>query len=125
MRHNISRMPSRRRPGAANGSSNTPDNAPRLHPQPLTRSSKIAGSSSGGSMENTVKIVRFHRTGPAEVLQFDDLPLPKPGPGEVRLRVKSLGLNRAEVMYRNGQYLETPIPPSKNGYEASGIVEAV
>jgi len=28
-------------------------------------------------------------------------------------------------MYRNGQYLETPIPPSKNGYEAAGIIEAV
>jgi NADPH:quinone reductase-like Zn-dependent oxidoreductase len=76
-------------------------------------------------MSNTVKIVRFHKTGLAEVLQFDELPLPEPGPGEIRLRVKALGLNRAEVMFRNGQYLETPIPPSKNGYEAAGIIEAV
>ena len=76
-------------------------------------------------MSNTVKIVRFHKTGPAEVLQFDELPLPEPGPGEIRLRVKALGLNRAEIMFRHGQYLETPILPSKNGYEASGIVEAV
>src|SRR5271156_2402214 len=76
-------------------------------------------------MSNTVKIVRFHKTGPAEVLQFDELPVPEPGPGEIRLRVKALGLNRAEVMFRNGQYLETPVPPSKNGYEAAGIVEAV
>jgi NADPH:quinone reductase-like Zn-dependent oxidoreductase len=76
-------------------------------------------------MSNTVKIVRFHKTGPAEVLQFDELPLPEPGPGEIRLRVKALGLNRAEVMFRNGQYLETPVPPSKNGYEAAGIIEAV
>jgi len=76
-------------------------------------------------MSNTVKIVRFHKTGPAEVLQFDELPVPEPGPGEIRLRVKALGLNRAEVMFRNGQYLETPVPPSKNGYEAAGIIEAV
>ena len=76
-------------------------------------------------MSNTVKIVRFHKTGPAEVLQFDELPVPQPGPGEIRLRVKALGLNRAEVMFRNGQYLETPVPPSKNGYEAAGIIEAV
>ncbi len=76
-------------------------------------------------MSNTVKIVRFHKTGPAEVLQFDELPLPKPGPGEIRLRVKALGLNRAEIMFRNGQYLETPVPPSKNGYEAAGVIEAV
>src|ERR1700728_2779904 len=76
-------------------------------------------------MSNTVKIVRFHKTGPAEVLQFDELPLPEPGPNEVRLRVKALGLNRAEIMFRNGQYLETPVHPSKNGYEAAGIIEAV
>ena len=76
-------------------------------------------------MANTVKIVRFHETGPAEVLQFDELPMPEPGPGEIRLRVKALGLNRAEIMFRNGQYLETPVSPSKNGYEAAGIVEAV
>lgn len=76
-------------------------------------------------MSNTVKIVRFHQTGPAEVLQFDELPLPEAASGEVRLRVKALGLNRAEVMFRNGQYLETPVFPSKNGYEAAGIIEAV
>lgn len=76
-------------------------------------------------MSDTVKIVRFHKTGPAEVLQFDELPLPEPGQGEVRLRVKALGLNRAEVMFRNGQYLEAPILPAKNGYEAAGIIEAV
>jgi NADPH:quinone reductase-like Zn-dependent oxidoreductase len=76
-------------------------------------------------MSNTVKIVRFHKTGPAEVLQFDELPLPVPGPDEVRLQVKALGLNRAEIMFRNGQYLETPVHPSRNGYEAAGIIDAV
>jgi NADPH:quinone reductase-like Zn-dependent oxidoreductase len=76
-------------------------------------------------MSTTAKIVRFHKTGPAEVLQFDELPIPAPGPGEVRLVVKALGLNRAEVMFRNGQYLETPHPPAKNGYEAAGVIDAV
>ena len=76
-------------------------------------------------MSTTVKIVRFHKTGPAEVLRFDELPLPEPARGEVRLRVKALGLNRAEIMFRNGQYLETPVHPSKNGYEAAGVIEAV
>jgi NADPH:quinone reductase-like Zn-dependent oxidoreductase len=76
-------------------------------------------------MSSTVKIVRFHKTGPAEVFQFDELPLPEPGPGEIRLRIKALGLNRAEVMFRNGEYLETPIHPAKNGYEAAGIIEAI
>src|ERR1700733_5472524 len=76
-------------------------------------------------MSNTVKIVRFHKTGGPEVLQFDELPLPEPAQGEARLRVKAIGLNRAESMYRRGQYLEDPVLPSTNGYEASGIVEAV
>ncbi|HXN50261.1 MAG TPA: zinc-dependent alcohol dehydrogenase family protein [Bryobacteraceae bacterium] len=76
-------------------------------------------------MPDTVRIVRFHKTGGAEVLQLDEFPLPEPGVGEVRLRVKAIGLNRAEVMFRMGRYLQSPKLPSKIGYEASGIVEAV
>lgn len=72
-----------------------------------------------------VKIVRFHNTGGPEVLQLDELPLPEPASGEVRLRVKAIGLNRAEVMFRMGRYLAAPALPSKLGYEASGTVEAV
>ena len=71
-----------------------------------------------------VRIVRFHRTGGPEVLQLDELPLPEPGAQEVRLRVKAIGVNRAEVMFRMGRYLVDPKLPSKIGYEASGIVEA-
>ena len=73
----------------------------------------------------TAKIVRFHRLGGPEVLQLDDVPLPEPAAGEVRLRVKAIGLNRAETMFREGRYLVQPVLPSKLGYEASGIVEAV
>jgi NADPH:quinone reductase-like Zn-dependent oxidoreductase len=75
--------------------------------------------------EPTVKIVRFHQTGAASVLQIDELPLPEPAEGEVRLRVKAIGLNRAEVMFRQGRYLVEPILPAKLGYEASGTVEAI
>jgi len=71
------------------------------------------------------KIVRFHSVGGPEVLKIEELPIVEPGKGEVRLRVKAIGLNRAEVMFRRGQYLETPVPPSKLGYEAAGTVEAV
>jgi NADPH:quinone reductase-like Zn-dependent oxidoreductase len=55
----------------------------------------------------------------------DELPLPEPSTGEVRLRVKAIGLNRAEVMFRQGKYLVSPVLPSKLGYEASGIIEAI
>lgn len=76
-------------------------------------------------MAETVRIVRFHKAGGPEVLQVEELPMPEPGAGEVRLRVKAIGLNRAEVMFRNDQYLYRPSFPSKLGYEASGIVEAI
>lgn len=75
--------------------------------------------------QQTAKVVRFHQTGGPEVLQIEELPLPEPGAGEVRLRIKAIGLNRAEVMFREGKYLVNPTLPSCLGYEASGIVEAV
>jgi NADPH:quinone reductase-like Zn-dependent oxidoreductase len=71
------------------------------------------------------KIVRLHATGDAEVLKVEELPLMEPGDGEVRLKVEAIGLNRAEVMYRRGQYLETPGLPSRIGYEAAGTIDAV
>lgn len=71
------------------------------------------------------RVVRFHRTGGPEVLQFDDVEISPPGPGEVRLTIKALGLNRAEAMFRYGQYLDIPRLPARVGYEASGVVDAV
>lgn len=73
----------------------------------------------------TATIVRFHRTGGAEVLQYDTLPVGDPGPDEVRLRIKAIGINRAEVLFREGRYMEKPVFPARNGYEASGIIDAV
>jgi NADPH:quinone reductase-like Zn-dependent oxidoreductase len=73
----------------------------------------------------TAKIVRFHSLGGPEVLKIQEEPIPEPGKGEVRLNVKAIGLNRAEVMFRSGQYLESAVLPSKLGYEAAGVVAAV
>jgi len=69
--------------------------------------------------------VRFHRIGGPEVLQIDDVVVPPPLAGEVRSNVKALGLNRADAMFRSGQYLEQPTFPSRLGYEAAGTVESV
>ncbi len=71
------------------------------------------------------RIVRFHRTGGPEVLQFDDLDPGQPGAGEIRIRVRAIGLNRAEAMFRAGAYLEAPALPARLGYEACGEVEAL
>jgi len=54
------------------------------------------------------QIIRFHETGDADVLKIEDLPLQEPGKGEVRLKVEAISLNRAELMFRQGQYLEDP-----------------
>ncbi|MFB3125820.1 MAG: zinc-dependent alcohol dehydrogenase family protein [Woeseiaceae bacterium] len=71
------------------------------------------------------QIIRFHETGDADVLKIEDLPLQEPGKGEVRLKVEAISLNRAELMFRQGQYLEDPELPSRLGYEAAGIIDAV
>lgn len=71
------------------------------------------------------RVVRFHETGGPEVLRIEDLDIGEPGPGELRVRMEAIGLNRAEVMFRSGAYLEDPKFPARLGYEGSGIVEAL
>ncbi len=71
------------------------------------------------------KAVRFHETGGPEVLRIEDIDVGEPGPNEVRVRVEAIGLNRAEVMFRTGQYLEAPRFPAPIGYEAAAVIEAI
>jgi len=69
--------------------------------------------------------VRFETVGGPDVLQIVEVDVPAPGPGEVRIAVKALGLNRAESMYRSGTYIIDPIFPARLGSEAAGVIEAV
>ncbi len=71
------------------------------------------------------RVIRFHRTGGPEVLQIDEVDVPAPGANEVQISVKALGINRAEVMYRTGQYVIEPTFPAMLGYEAAGTVSAI
>ncbi len=71
------------------------------------------------------KAVRFSEFGGPEVLQIEEVAVPEPGNGEVRLKVAAVGLNRAESMYFHGQYMEQPTLPSGIGYEVTGTVGAV
>ncbi|MBY6243286.1 zinc-dependent alcohol dehydrogenase family protein [Methylosinus sp. Sm6] len=71
------------------------------------------------------RIVRFHRLGGPDALQIDDLDIGAPKAGEIRIRVRAIGLNRAEAMFRSGGYIEAPRLPSLLGYEASGEIEAI
>lgn len=71
------------------------------------------------------RVVRFHQHGGPEVLHIETVDVAPPARGEVQIRVKALGLNRAEVLLRRGTYIETATFPSGLGLEAAGIVEAV
>jgi NADPH:quinone reductase-like Zn-dependent oxidoreductase len=70
-------------------------------------------------------VVRFHEYGGPEVLRIEEVELREPGPGEVRIRVRALGLNRAEAMIRRNSYIERAPLPSGLGLEAAGIVDAL
>lgn len=72
-----------------------------------------------------MKAVFVTRFGPPEVLQIREIPRPQPGKGEVLVRVKSIGLNFAEVFGRLGVYPGIPDPPFVPGIECSGLIESV
>jgi len=71
------------------------------------------------------RIVRFHQYGDPSVLKIEDLEVSPPAANEVQIEVKSIGLNRAEVMFRAHAYLQEAQLPSRLGYEAAGIVKTV
>jgi NADPH:quinone reductase-like Zn-dependent oxidoreductase len=79
-----------------------------------------------GMLVIMVLAVRFHELGGPEVLRLEEISTPEPGPAELRIAVAAIGLNRAEVNYRRGRYIDTPDTlPSGLGYEAAGEVTAV
>jgi NADPH:quinone reductase-like Zn-dependent oxidoreductase len=71
------------------------------------------------------RTIKFAKPGGPEVLEFIEMEVPAPGPHEVRITVKAIGINRADSMWRNDKYVESPIFPAGLGYEAAGVVNAV
>jgi NADPH:quinone reductase-like Zn-dependent oxidoreductase len=71
------------------------------------------------------RIVEFAEAGGPEVLRFKNVDVPEAGPGQVRIRVKAIGLNRAESMWRHNDYIEPVKFPARLGYEAVGTVDSV
>lgn len=67
--------------------------------------------------------IRVHQTGGPKVLQWDEIEVGTPGPGEIRLKQTAVGLNYIDVYHRTGLY---PLPlPFVPGMEAAGTVESV
>jgi len=70
------------------------------------------------------KAIRIHEHGGPEVMRWEDVPTPSPGPGEALVRHKAVGLNYIDVYFRTGLY-KLPNMPAGIGMEAAGVVEAV
>jgi NADPH:quinone reductase-like Zn-dependent oxidoreductase len=71
------------------------------------------------------RMIKFAQAGGPEVLEFVEIDVAAPGPAEVRIEVKAIGINRAEAMWRADAYIEPVSFPAGLGYEAAGIVDAI
>jgi NADPH2:quinone reductase len=70
-----------------------------------------------------MRAIRIHEVGGPETMRLEDIELPPPGPGEVRIRHRAIGLNYIDVYYRIGLYpIASPFTP---GSEGAGDVVAV
>lgn len=70
-----------------------------------------------------MRAIRIHALGGPDVLKFEEVPDPAPGPGEAVVRVEAAGVNFIDVYHRTGAY-KVAIP-STLGQEGAGTVEAV
>jgi NADPH:quinone reductase len=68
-----------------------------------------------------MKAIQIRATGGPEVLEFAELPIPVPGPGQVLIRIEAIGVNFIEIYFRKGTYKAAlPLIP---GSEAAGTIE--
>jgi NADPH2:quinone reductase len=70
------------------------------------------------------RVIRVHEPGGVESLRLDDVDVPAPAAGAVRVRQRAVGVNYIDVYHRSGLYPAGPAP-SGVGVEASGVVDAV
>ena len=69
------------------------------------------------------KAIRIHANGGPEVMRWEDVPTPEPGPGEALIRHEAVGLNYIDVYFRTGLYKSAL--PATIGMEGSGVVLAL
>jgi len=73
-----------------------------------------------------MKKVIVEQFGHPEVLKIKEFTTPEPAPGEVRVRLTSIGMNHADLMARKGEYrISTGLPPFTPGIEGGGVIDAV
>jgi NADPH2:quinone reductase len=72
-----------------------------------------------------MKAIQVHQFGDPEELKFEEVPTPKPGPGQVLVRVRAAGVNPYDTYMRSGTYAIKPPLPYTPGSDAAGTVEVV
>ncbi len=75
-----------------------------------------------------MRAIRQHEFGPAEVLRFEEVPDPEPGPGALRIEVRAAGVHVLDTTIRSGQTIPSmPLPalPMIPGREVAGVVDRV
>src|SRR5262245_32102649 len=72
-----------------------------------------------------MKAIRVTAFGGPEVLRLEEVPTPKPGPGEVLVRIHAVGVNPVETYVRAGTYARLPELPYTPGNDGAGVVEQV
>src|SRR4029450_12274711 len=72
-----------------------------------------------------VAAVRVHKTGGPEVLTYEDIPSPTPGPGQIKIRNHACGINFIDTYFRSGMYPSPVGLPFVSGNEGAGEVIAV
>jgi NADPH2:quinone reductase len=70
------------------------------------------------------KAIRIHSYGGPEVMKWEDVPTPEPGPGEALVKQEAVGLNYIDIYFRTGLY-KSPSMPATIGMEGAGTVVAV
>jgi NADPH2:quinone reductase len=69
-----------------------------------------------------MKVVRVHEFGGPEILRYEEVALPEPGPGEARVKLAASGVNFIDIYHRKGQYPGKL--PLTLGQEGAGVVDA-
>src|SRR2546425_8269670 len=84
--------------------------------------SQIFGNS---QRESSMKAIQVHEFGAPDVMKLEEIPTPKPGPGQVLVRVKAVGVNPYDTYMRSGGYAIKPSLPYTPRSDAAGTVETV
>src|SRR6266851_1218002 len=97
--------------------------AVRAHAGRCQEGTAMPNYQEGTAMPNAVVMTRY---GPPEVLKWAQVPLPEPGEGQIRIKVKAAGISPTDLALRAGYLKDIPLPPDAVlGFEAAGTVDAV